>query len=442
MDADTWIAFGLVILFVLVGGVFAAAEIALVSLRESQLQQLERRGSRGARVAALGRDPNRFLSAVQIGVTVAGFFSAAYGASSIAPDVAPLLSDLGLDQGAAEAVALVLMTLVIAYLSLVFGELVPKRLALQRAEGFSMAVAPTLDRFATLMRPVIWVLSKTTNGVVRLLGGDPDARSESMSTEELRGLVEDHDAIDAQGRRIARSALDAGDRILRESMRPWYDVSTIDASLSIADATDHAIEVGHTRYLVTEGSRDDVSGFVHLRDLLRPTDPTAPVSTLVRPVLALPETKSLSSAIADMRTEGHQIALVVDEYGGSAGMVTLEALLEDLVGRIRDEWDAAEYDPAAARADGIDGATVLEDLAADGGPQLPDGDYETVGGLVQVHLDRVPQVGDVVYAGEHRLEVTEMDGHRVARVRVTARAADAAATPSATEPVRATPPVA
>ncbi|MFJ3029481.1 hemolysin family protein [Curtobacterium sp. NPDC087080] len=438
MDADTWIAFGLVILFVLVGGVFAAAEIALVSLRESQLQQLERRGSRGARVAALGRDPNRFLSAVQIGVTVAGFFSAAYGASSIAPDVAPLLFGLGLDQGAAEALALVLMTLVIAYLSLVFGELVPKRLALQRAEGFSMAVAPTLDRFATLMRPVIWVLSKTTNGVVRLLGGDPDARSESMSTEELRGLVEDHDAIDAQGRRIARSALDAGDRILRESMRPWYDVSTIDASLSIADATDHAIGVGHTRYLVTEGSRDDVTGFVHLRDLLRPTDPTAPVSTLVRPVLALPETKSLSSAIADMRTEGHQIALVVDEYGGSAGMVTLEALLEDLVGRIRDE-----YDPPAAESDGIDGATVLEDLAADGGPQLPDGDYETVGGLVQVHLDRVPQVGDVVDAGEHRLEVTEMDGHRVARVRVTSRAADAAeAAPTTAEPVHAVPPVA
>ncbi|NQW90009.1 HlyC/CorC family transporter [Curtobacterium sp. VKM Ac-2861] len=415
MGADTWIAFGLVILFVLVGGVFAAAEIALVSLRESQLQQLERRGSRGLRVAELGRDPNRFLAAVQIGVTVAGFFSAAYGASSIAPDVAPVFTGLGLGQGAAETVALVLMTLVIAYLSLVFGELVPKRLALQRAEGFSMLVAPTLDRFATLMRPVIWVLSASTNLVVRALGGDPNARSESMSTEELRGLVDEHTGVDEQGRRIARSALDAGDRILRESMRPWYDVSTIDAALTIAEATDHAIEVGHTRYLVTSGGRDEVDGFVHLRDLLRPSDPDAPVSTLVRPVLALPETKSLSSAIADMRTDGHQIALVVDEYGGSAGMVTLEALLEDLVGRIRDE-----YDEPTAEHDGVDGSTVLEDLVADGGPALPDGDYETVGGLVQVHLDRVPEVGDVVAAGGHRLEVTAMDGHRVARVRITA----------------------
>lgn len=420
MGADTWIAFGLVILFVLVGGVFAAAEIALVSLRESQLQQLERRGTRGLRVAELGRDPNRFLAAVQIGVTVAGFFSAAYGASSIAPDVAPLFAGLGLGQGASETIALVLMTLVIAYLSLVFGELVPKRLALQRAEGFSMLVAPTLDRFATLMRPVIWVLSASTNLVVRALGGDPNARSESMSTEELRGLVDEHTGVDEQGRRIARSALDAGDRILRESMRPWYDVSTIDAALTIAEATDHAIAEGHTRYLVTSGGRDEVDGFVHLRDLLRPSDPSAPVSILVRPVLALPETKSLSSAIADMRTDGHQIALVVDEYGGSAGMVTLEALLEDLVGRIRDEWDTAEHDEPTAEHDGVDGSTVLEDLVADGGPALPDGDYETVGGLVQVHLDRVPEVGDVVAAGGHRLEVTAMDGHRVARVRITA----------------------
>ncbi|MFJ3384818.1 MULTISPECIES: hemolysin family protein [unclassified Curtobacterium] len=410
---DTWLAFGLVVVFVLVGGVFAAAEIALVSLRESQLQQLEHRGSRGARVATLGRDPNRFLSAVQIGVTVAGFFSAAYGASSIAPDVAPLFEGLGLATGTAETVALIAMTLVIAYLSLVFGELVPKRLALQRAEGFSMLVAPTLDRFATLMRPAIWVLSRSTDAVVRLLGGDPDARSESMSTEELRGLVSQHDAIDEQGRRIARSALDAQGRILRESMRPWYDVATLHDRQSIAEATDLALDLGHTRYVVTGGSRDEVIGFVHLRDLLRPVAPDAEIRTVIRPIVAFPETKSLSSTIAEMRTEGAQIALVVDEYGGSAGMVTLEALLEDLVGPIRDEYDA----PVRNTGD-VDGATVLEDLVADGGPVLPDGDYETVGGLVQVHLDRVPQVGDVVEVGEHRLEVTRMDGHRVARVAI------------------------
>ncbi|MGO1288057.1 MAG: CNNM domain-containing protein, partial [Cellulosimicrobium funkei] len=180
MDSGTWTNIGLVLLFILVGGVFAGTEIALVSLRESQVARIEKQSARGARVAAVARDPNRFLAAVQIGVTVAGFFSAAYGASTLAPDLAPALEDLGLSSGLADTVALVGLTLVIAYLSLVLGELVPKRIALQRSAGVALVVAPPLDRFATLMRPVIWLLSRSTDGVVRLLGGDPSARSEEM----------------------------------------------------------------------------------------------------------------------------------------------------------------------------------------------------------------------------------------------------------------------
>src|SRR5215213_9684733 len=159
IDSQTFFNLGLVLLFILVGGVFAATELALVSLRESQVNQLEQRGGRGARVAVIARDPNRFLSAVQIGVTVAGFFSAAYGGSTLAPDVAPYLVDLGLDADAADTSALVVMTLLIAYLSLVLGELVPKRLALQRSTQVATLTGPVLDRFATLMRPVIWLLS-------------------------------------------------------------------------------------------------------------------------------------------------------------------------------------------------------------------------------------------------------------------------------------------
>jgi len=186
MDQYTLVNAGLVLVFVLVGGVFAATEMALVSLRESQLSQLEDQGARGAKVASLARDPNTFLAAVQIGVTVSGFLSAAYGASTLAPDIAPLLATLGLPPGIGETTALVGMTLFIAYLSLVLGELVPKRFALQRAAGLSLLVAPPLSRFASLMRPVVWLLSVSTNAVVRVLGGDPHARSETMSDEELR----------------------------------------------------------------------------------------------------------------------------------------------------------------------------------------------------------------------------------------------------------------
>src|SRR5690625_4309106 len=173
MDITALANFGLVLLFVLIGGLFAGTEMAIVNLREAQIQKLEKSGERGASTARLVRDPNLFLSAVQIGVTVAGFFSSAYGASTIAPSLVPVLTDAGVPEATAGTVALIGMTLVIAYLSLVFGELVPKRLAMQNALGMTKIVGPPLNLFGRLMRPVIWLLSASTNIVVRLLGGDP-----------------------------------------------------------------------------------------------------------------------------------------------------------------------------------------------------------------------------------------------------------------------------
>ena len=202
IDTQTFVNLGLVVVFVLVGGVFAATEIALVSLRESQVNQLEQRGGRGERVATIARDPNRFLSAVQIGVTVAGFFSAAYGGSTLAPTWRRTSSTSGSARRPRTRVALVLMTLLIAYLSLVLGELVPKRLALQRPVPVSLATAPVLDRFATLMRPVIWLLSVSTDALVRLLGGDPHAVNDAVSDDELRDIVTTHETLGDDERRI------------------------------------------------------------------------------------------------------------------------------------------------------------------------------------------------------------------------------------------------
>ena len=192
----------LVLAFVLIGGGFAATEIALVSLREGQIRRLEQRGGRGARTAALARNPNRFLSAVQIGVTVAGFLSAAYGASTIAPAVSPALQSWGLPPAAASITALVGTTLVISYLSLILGELAPKRIALQRSTGVSLLTAPALDRFATVMRPAIWFLSLSTDLLVRLVGGDPKIKGEAITHEELRDLLIGHNAIAEDERRI------------------------------------------------------------------------------------------------------------------------------------------------------------------------------------------------------------------------------------------------
>jgi putative hemolysin len=416
MDSQTLLNVGLVLLFVVVGGVFAATEIALVSLRESQLTALERKGARGVRVAQVARDPNRFLAAVQIGVTVAGFFSAAYGGSTLAPDLAPYLVDLGLGEDAAQTTALVVLTLLIAYLSLVLGELVPKRLALQKSAGVSLAVAPVLDRFATLMRPVIWLLSLSTNALVRLLGGDPHATSEQLTEEELRELVSTHEDLEEEERRILSDVFAATETSVKEVMRPRTDVTFVAGDLTLAEAAAEVRDLPYSRYPVTGEGFDDVLGFLHVRDLLiidADTDRT--VRDVCRPVLMVPGTKLVLPCVATMRHEGMHLAVVVDEYGGTDGIVTLEDLVEELIGDIRDEYDVDDRAPSGDPAE-IDGGTSLEDFADDTGIVLRDGGYETVAGYAIALLGHIPEVGEQVGVDGGTLEVTEVVGSRVTRL--------------------------
>jgi len=431
MDSQTFLNLGLVLVFVLVGGVFAATEIALVSLRDSQLTHLERTSARGVKVAAVARDPNRFLAAVQIGVTVAGFFSAAYGGSTLAPDLAPYLERLGLPEGAADATALVVMTLLIAYLSLVLGELVPKRLALQRSAGLSLAVAPPLDRFAHALRPVIWLLSASTNAVVRLVGGDPHATGEELSDEELRDLVSTHEGLGEQERKIVQDVFNASQTTLKEVMRPRGDVEFLEARLPLTEAAPRVQGLPYSRYPVIGDGFDDVVGFLHVRDLLDVgAGDRRRVRDVRRDVLRLPATNRVLPSVSTMRQEGTHLAVVVDEYGGTDGIVTLEDLVEELVGDIRDEYDVAQAVPPADGAAGVDGALRLEDFTEQTGIDLEDGAYETVAGYVIARLGRIPEVGDVVEvveAGEAELEVMEMTGRRVTRLalrRVTTTAGD------------------
>ena len=424
MDQDTLLNFALVLVFVLVGGVFAATELALVSLRPSQLDRLEKQGSRGAKVASLARDPNTFLAAVQIGVTVAGFLSAAYGASTLAPDVAPVFTGLGLPDGAADNVALIVMTLLIAYLSLVLGELVPKRFALQRSAGLAMAVAPPLSRFATVMKPVIWFLSLSTNTVVRLLGGDPGATSEEMSEDELRDLVGGHEGLDQDERQILGGVFTATERTVKEVMQPRGAVDFLAATTTLAEASAAVRAMPHSRYPVTGENIDDVLGFVHVRDVLGRPDADASALTvgdIVREIPVLPATKRVLPAISELRRDGVHIALVVDEYGGTDGIVTLEDMVEELVGEIRDEYDRpASVDVGGGPGDArvFDGGLNIEDFTAASGVPLVDGAYETVAGFIVHELSRMPAVGDTVTTGDATLVVAALDGRRISQVEV------------------------
>jgi putative hemolysin len=414
---------GLVVVFVLIGGVFAAAENALVSLRDSQARALAHRGRRGRIVAELNEDPNRFLAAVQVGVTFAGFMSAAFGGATLSGELAPVLVDVGLPPGAADLVALVLVTVVISYLSLVLGELAPKRLGLQRAEAIALALGPLIDRISKSSRPVIWLLSKSTNGVVRLLGGNPHAQREQMSDQELRELVNSHETLGEEERRIVEDVFEAGDRQIREVMIPRTEVDFLDSSTPVYKAARQALTKPHSRYPVIRGSADDVIGFVHVRDLLDPdmANRSVRVDELARQSLVLPWTRQILAALADMRREGSHLAIVADEYGGTAGIVTIEDLVEELVGDIKDEYDVDEAETTRHRGGDVevDGLLNLDDFEDETGVELPEGPYETVAGYIMARLGRLPQAGDAVEFDGHRLVVREVEGRRVARVLVT-----------------------
>ncbi len=420
MDLGTLANLGLVVLFVVIGGVFAGTELALVSLRPSQVDRLAHQGRRGARVAAVARDPNRFLAAVQIGVTLAGFFSAAYGASTLAPDLAPALVRLGLQDSVAQTLALVLLTVGIAYLSLVLGELVPKRLALQRAATLSLIVGPPLDRFASVMRPVVWLLSVSTDAVVRLLGGDPHATTEAMSEEELRHLVTGHRSLEEDERTILNDVFDAGERTIGEVMRPRGEVTFLPGDLSLVEAAALVRSSPFSRYPVIGEGFDDVLGFLHVRDLLGASDDGRTVADLARPIPFLPVSNRLLPSLSSLRAQGLHIAVVVDEYGGTDGIVTLEDMVEELVGEIHDEYDVPEpvvTEEASGRRE-VDARVTIEDFAEITGVELADGPWETAAGYVIGRLGRLAVVGDRVPVDEHDVVVTAVDRRRITRLAV------------------------
>ncbi|TDT30945.1 hemolysin family protein [Naumannella halotolerans] len=419
IDWGTLADFGLVLLFVLIGGVFAATELALVSLRESQIRSIED-SPRGAKVATLARDPNRFLAAVQIGVTVAGFFSAAFGAATIAPDISPYFVRWGIPEAAAGTLATVIMTLIIAYLSLVLGELVPKRIALQRSTGVAMAVGPALSRFAVLMRPAIWVLSVSTNALVRLLGGDPNAHTEEVSDEELRDIVSSHEGLSADERQMLDDVFEARERSLREVMRPRHEVAFLAADQPLEEAAAEVEELPYSRYPITGENFDDVIGFLHIRDLIgRRATNSRVVGDVARNILSLPNSNRVLPTVELMREKRVHMAVVIDEYGGTDGIVTLEDLLEEIVGEIADEYDTEEKVHEVGSTT-ISAGLSIEDFAQETGVELPDGDYETVAGYVISQLGRLAEVGDQVGTPSGAmLTVNEVDGHRISEVTVS-----------------------
>jgi putative hemolysin len=412
-----WPQLVLVGVLVLLNAAFAGTELALVSLREGQLQRLEQRSATGALVARLARDPNRFLATIQVGITLAGFLASAAAAVALAEPLEDPLDFLG---GAARPVSIVVVTLALAYITLVFGELAPKRVAMQRAERWALVAARPLQLMSTITRPVVWLLSRSTDLAVRLMGGDPDVRREEVTEAELRELVGTQTSFTAKQRLIIEGAFEISERTLDEVLRPRPDVLVLDSDWTAERALRELARSGHSRApVVHDGNLDDVVGMVHLRDLLDQGD--RPVGELAGELVAFPETAKVLDVLHEMQARRLQLVLVVDEHGAAAGIVTVEDLLEELVGEIYDESDR---DVVGVRRE-PDGSLVLpgrfpvHDLVDIGVEQVPEGPYATVAGLVLDRLGRVPQEpGDVVTVAGRTIEVLAVDGRAITEVRI------------------------
>ncbi|MFL6028263.1 MAG: hemolysin family protein, partial [Friedmanniella sp.] len=313
------------------------------------------------------------------------------------------------------------------------GELAAKRLALQRAESAALLLAPLVDRIAWLARPVIWFLGASTNVVVRLLGGDPQASREEVSDEEIRAMVSGSTTLGDEERQIVDDVFAAGDRGLREVMLPRTEVDFLPGDMPVHRAVRELSKAPHSRYPVMGESADDIIGFVHVRDLLDPdiSNKSTPVAEVARPVLSMPDTVRVLRALSEMRRSSSHLAIVLDEYGGTAGIITMEDLVEELVGDITDEYDVVvEHGTGRQGELVVDGLSTLDEFAERTGFVLPPGPYDTVAGYVMAQLGQLPVVGDTIQATVQRvdgdeedtagleLKVTELDGRRASALAV------------------------
>lgn len=422
-----------------VNAYFAAAEIAVVSVRRAYFQALAEEGNAAARsVLRLLEEPSRLLSTIQVGVTLATFFTSAVGAVSLATPLAQLLARLPLTEQQAAALALIIVTAGLSFVSIVLGELVPKTLAVQHAERLALASAGPLVFLARITAPVVWLLSSVTTIVLRGLGVAHPGRVPSVTREELLTLLDvaaREGAVSQDEARLVEDAFEFGEITVRTVMVPRVDMVTVSAGTPLEQAVEQFFRTGLSRLPVVGDSPDDIHGILYVKDVFRlvwqqPEARMLPCQRFARPPVFVPEHTPARQALRLLRLRRTKIAIVVDEFGGVAGLVTLEDLLERIVGEIADEFDP-DYEPLREIAPGVlevDGRVSLDELLdrleLDEEELGAEFEAESVGGVITECLGRFPEVGDKVQLGPLQIEVRSMEGHRVRLVRVVYEARD------------------
>jgi putative hemolysin len=418
-----------VLILVLIGieSYFAASEIALISARRALLRQRAEEGSKGAGIAIrLMEDPTRLLSTIQIGITVLGFMAASAGAVSLAKPVELWLASLGMPLVAriAPALAVVLVTLAISYVTLVVGELVPKRLGLQRAESVAVAVAAPVLWLERAAAPLVWLLTVSTNFVSRLVGIKGTGGRPGVSEEEIKLLVTEQGSLLDEEKRMIHEIFELGDTVVREIMVPRVDMMLAEDTATVLDTAKILNGTGFSRLPIYHGDHDTIVGIALLKDLVTPLarDGRAePITQHMREPVFVPETKGILPLLSEMRSLHNQIAIVVDEYGGTAGLVTLEDIVEEIVGEIADEFDREHkyIQQVSDKEWVIDGRLSIEEARERHIPVVDSDEYETVAGWMLAELGHIPVPGERTTRHGYEFRVQAMRRRRIARIRVT-----------------------
>jgi len=429
---------GVVVILILIGGFFAASEIALITVKRFRLSQLADDGNGAARTAQrLVEDPGRFLATIQIAITFLGFLAGAIGATAFSGYLAELINDIPWAplQRAAGSIAFVVVTLVIALASIIVGELVPKTMALNFPERLALVVAAPIGFLQTLLWPIVWLVSRTSAVLVRLLGGKEKPHGGYLSTEELKILVEtgsEQGEIEEEEKEMIHGVIELGDKKVHEVMVPRIGIRAVNVDDPIDEVLETIIAAGHSRLPVFDESLDNIVGILYAKDLLPYLKGNGramgdiDMRKLVRPPVYVPESKPVDDLLHEMQVAKRHIAIVVDEYGGTAGLVTMEDVVEEIVGEIQDEYDTEEPMVEEASSDGelafrLDGRVSMDDLRdlfdlSD--DDEPDEDaYDTVGGFVVHRVGRIPLPGaEIAFRDDEVLRVEAAEPRRVAKV--------------------------
>ena len=430
---DITISLVTTLILTLINGFFSMSEMALTTAKRAVLEHEAEEGDRrAARAVAVAADTDEFLATIQVAITLVGFASSAVASTSLSDPLAHWLMSFGFAplSAIARGLAPVIITVAVAFVSTVIGELVPKRIGLANAENVSKQVVGTLSVFQTIAHPVVWLTGACADGLARLLRIKSADDRQNVSEEEIKYMVSEQDDLLDEEKRMIHEIFDLGDTVAREVMVPRVDIQMAEDTQTVAEVLDAMRDTGFSRMPVYHEDPDSIAGIAHIKDLIEPSlagKGDDSIASYLRDATFVPDTKDLLPLLSEMQTAHEQIVIVVDEYGGTAGIITIEDIVEEIVGEIEDEFDPDnKYLTRLSKREWlVDGRFSCDDAVELGWPIEESDDYETIAGWILELCDSVPDIGEVFEVKGYKFKVQSMRGQRISLIRVIAPAEDA-----------------